>query len=323
MGTDSSSNMLMRPDGLPGTLSSMYGNTILSTGKSRLNYGFDAGFLSHYSGIQFHYHNLDISRIIISRKKILLSATLDYGISRYGDVTLLKGYNQFGLAARIKAYITPSLLFRSEAKIRQRTYRSIDTESNSQSEAFLRLDKFFNTGTTIRGQFETGIRKYGEQPHTPHIETLGFRARIAQSAGSQCGIWIEAYNRYLHHSVEDSSKVSSEYDRVFLDDIFKYSSTGFVVHATYLLDGNGNIQFETNIIKKNYDDAITLPYGYLPPHGWKEWEWNILFSIAYQSKLYPSCIHPRLDLYYRSVDATVSDLSFDSVGTALNFDFIK
>ena len=265
LGTDSSSNMLMRPDGLSGTISSVYGNTILSTAKSRLNYGFDTGILSHYNGVQYHYHNLDISRILISKKRLIVSAALDYGLSRYGDVTLLTGFNQYGFLTRIKTYITPSFLFRSEIKLRRRTYRSADFENNTQAETFLRLDKFFNTGTTLRGQIDAGTRTYDDQPHTPHIETLGFKTRIAQSVGTRCGLWVEGHIRSLYSSAGDTTAVSSEYDRIFLDDIYKYSSTGLIFHTTYLLGGKGNIQFETNITKKKYGDSITNSYGYLPP----------------------------------------------------------
>ena len=320
MEVDSSSNMLMRPDGLPGLISSVYGGAVFSTGNTRINYGIDAGILSRYKSIQFHYHDLDVSYNIISKKNIVLNTAVEYDISRYGDVTELSGYNQYGIAARIKSYISPSLLLRTETKVSRRSYRSYKIENNTQAGAFLRLDKFFNTGTTIRGQIEVGTRKYTEQSYSPHIEVIGFKARAAQSIGPRCGIWVEAQNRLLYNSIDDSTKISSEYDRVFLDDKFKYSSTGLIFHTTYLLNRKGIIHFETSIAKKNYENTISTSYGYLPPEGWKEWEWDILFAIAYKSSLYPSFIHPRFEVYYKSVDTKASYLSFDTFGTVIRFE---
>ncbi len=320
MEIDSSSNMLMRPEGLPGSISSMYGGAVVSTGTTRMKYGVDVGMLSRYKKVQFHYHNLELSHNLITKKNILLSTAVDYGISRYGDVTVLSGYNKYGIRTKVKAYLAPALLLRSEAQFRRRTYRTYTIENNDQTEFFLRLDKFFNTGTTVRGQIDAGTRHYGEQPTKPHIETVAFRARVAQSIGQRCGMWVETYNRLLYNSVDDSTKVSSEFDRVFLDDKFKYSSYGLIYHMTYLVSKKGVIHFETSIAKKQYEDLVSSPYEYLPPGGWKEWEWDILFAIAYKSSLYPKFIHPRLEVFYKSVDATFSDLSFNTFGTVMRFE---
>ena len=315
---DSSTNTLLRPDGASGTITSMYGNVAFSPGKANFLYGFDGGILDRYDGIQFQHHTMDVSYNFISKRNITLYTTLEADIARYGDVTTLNGYDQYGVSVWAKSYLTPSTLLRWKGNIRRRSYRDFDIESYSQADTYLRLDRFFSTGTTLRGQADAGIRRYYEQQLTPQTLLLGFRARIAQSLGARWGIWGEAHtSRLKNSSLQDSSQL---FDRVFIDDMYKYSSTGLVISTKYLLPKSGSIQLRTAVSRRKYGSFQTNTFWYLPQTGWKELNWSVFFIIARRPDFFPERIHPSFEIYYINVDASESDLAYNSTGVSIRFE---
>lgn len=315
---DSSTNTLLRPDGSSGTLTSLYGNAAFSPGKANFLYGFGGGILDRYDGIQFQHHSMDVSYNFISKKNITLYTTLEGDIARYGDVTALNGYDQYGMSVWAKSYLTNSTLLRWKVDILRRSYRDFDMESYSQADTYLRLDRFFSTGTTLRGQIDTGARRYYKQQLTPQTALLGFRARIAQSLGTRLGVWGEAHTSGLNSSSQQDE--SQLFDRVFIDDRYKYSSDGLVLNAKYMLSGSGSIQFRTSVSKRKYGSSQANTFWYLPQTGWKELNWNVYFIIARRPDFFPERINPTFEIYYINVDASESDLSYYSTGVSMRFE---
>lgn len=105
--------------------------------------------------------------------------------ARYGDVTSIEGFNQYGVTAKVKSFLTRSLLLRSEGRIRRRSYKFFNYESYNEAEIFVRLDKFHNSGTTIRTQIEAGTRRYHKEPYLHESYLYGLRTRIARSLGER------------------------------------------------------------------------------------------------------------------------------------------
>ena len=312
---DSSTNTLLRPDGASGKITSMYGNVAFSPGKIDFLYGFDGGILDRYDGIQFQHHTMDVSYNFISKRNVTLYTTLEADIARYGDVTVLNGYDQYGMSVWAKSYITNSTLLRWKADVRRRSYSDFDMESYSQADTYLRLDRFFSTGTTLRGQIDAGTRRYYEQKLTPQTSFLGFRARIAQSLGTGWGVWGEAHTSGLNSSSQQDT--SQLFDSVFIDDRYKYSSTGLVLNTKYLLRDSGSIQFTTAVSKRNYGSSQANTFWYLPQTGWKEMNWSVSFIIACRPDFFPERIHPTLEIYHINVDASDSGLSYNSTGASI------
>jgi hypothetical protein len=325
--------MLMRINGMSGTITSLYGDAVLKAGRASFSYEIDGGMLDHYEGIQYHYHTADISCVLVSRRNLACDAAIEYDIARFGNVTVLSGYNQYGAAARLKSYLKPSFLLRSESTVGRRSYRTFDIESYTEAETFIRLDRFFSSGTTLRGQIDLGMRRYPEQPDSPHTLRTGLRIRIARSLGERWGIWFEAQNHRLSfHSPADNPEpdnsriivyqenISSNYNRIFLDDRYKYSSYGCAFHTKYLLNHSGSIQFESSAEKKTYDGSLTSSYWYLPQEGWKEWEWSLHYTLAYRPDFFPAFIHPLCEIYHIEVDASARELSYDSTGISFRLE---
>jgi len=337
MDVDTSSNMLMRPNGLSGTMTSLYGTILHSTQKSLLSYAVNGCLLDHYEGIQFHQHTLDTSYTVVSREIMALNVKVDYNLTRFGDITILEGYNQYGFETRIKWFLDQSTLLRGEGRFRRRAYRENDSQDYYEFSSFLRLDKFFNSGTTIRNQLEAGMHRYTGHFDLVNAALFGLRSRVAQSLGERWGMFFEAHKRWLIKdpprfsgqkdilqkdtlTVSDALQNKTDFDRVFLDDEYKYSSYGILLTTKYIVHYPDIIQFETFLVRRKYDGSLTSLYWYLPPKGWNEWEWNISLTVSYKPVFCAKYLHPSFGIYHRAVHASESFLSFDSSGVSFRLE---
>lgn len=315
---DSSTNMFMRPDGPSGTITSLYSSIAHSSGGANLSYSVDGGMVESYEGIQYHRHTFNLSYRLAGQKNLLWETAVEGTIARFGEVSFLDGYEKYGLSTRIKSYVTPTTLFRCEGRVRRNTFPHFETENNNQADIFLRLDRFFETGTTLRGQIDAGVRRYTELSSSGTTTLYGARIRIAQSLGGRWGISIEGFDRIVNMpSLNETAQVL---DRMFLDDAYKNSSYGLTLQTKYLFETPGSIQARSYLSKRTYGSVQTASYWYLPPEGWDETERGVLVTVAYRPGFLPESVHPRCDVFWIDVDASVSDLSYESTGISLRFE---
>lgn len=317
---DTSSNMLLRPDGDSGVLTSLYGGYQTSLSSALLSYTADAGFIQHYEGIQYHRHNFDAGMPLISSQRGLWTVAVEGTLARYGDVTSLEGYGQYGVASTVKYYLTPHTLLRWEGGVSRREYREYERETYNEYDTFLRLDRFFSFGLTLRGQIDAGIRHFSAFDDAPTTAVAGIRLRAAKSLGEKWGIWAEAYGSDII-STDATSDTAAVYDRLFLDDPYKYSKTGVVLNIKHLISSRGMVQLRSSMLLRRYDGSLNTAFWYLPPDGWEEREASIYLTVSYRPAVVPQMVTPSIDLYYIAVDASEGYLSYRSYGTALSFDF--
>lgn len=315
MAINPSSNMLLRPNGKSGTIAYLYGKADFSAGKSDFSYGINGGMIERYKGLQFQRHSLNISHLLLSKNNFTCNTVLEGIFSKYGNVTSLDGYKHFRISSNIRSYLTESLLLRWKGTVGRRFYSTFNRESYSEASAIFRLDRFFRTGTTLRGQFDAGIRRYYKQTSKPETSLLGIRMRIAQSIRPGWGVMIEAFKRNVKaSSSQDRSRV---FNRVFLDDLYKYSSIGLTGSTTYLIRRINSIQFKGFYSKRTYSNSQTSYFWYLPPEGWKEHETAFFLTIKYQPGFIPEIIHPVFEIYHLNVKATENKFSYDSSGITI------
>ncbi|MCD6308097.1 MAG: hypothetical protein J7M24_03775 [Candidatus Latescibacteria bacterium] len=330
---DSSSNILMRAAGEPGSMSTVYSDFGQSFAGNYAWYGASMGLLTNYDAVQIHKHNAGISRPVVSRERLAVDVGAACDIVRYGDVTLLRGYNQYSALGKAKRYLTSSTLLRSELAVRGRRYRLFDSQDFAEGESYVRLDRFFDAGVTLRGQLDLDVRRYARLPDDPTIMLIGFRGRIARSLGDRCGIWLELHDRGLIERSTGGAETAGTgsgdvtpsdgalgYDRIFLDDRYKFSSYGARFHGKYILGDRSDVRFEASVAKKTYKGGLMRYYTYLPPDGWDELEWSVQASVSCATGYLPRRIHPRFDVYCLKSDASDSGLSYDSLGFTIGFD---
>ncbi len=317
---DTSSNMLMRPGGPSGMITNLDGAFGFSRGGFDFSYQLDAGTVQHYDGVQYQRHTVEISRDLLTgdsaeRRQVTLKAS--GGLSRYGEVSFLGGYSDYGFSAAGKSYLGESTLLRGEGSVQNRNYRDFDLENYRQASGWLRLDRFLESGTTLRLQFDGGVRKYPNLPSADVTTLFDIRARVAQSLGPKTGAWLELHNRWAgSRSTPDTSVV---YERLLFEDAYKSSSFGGVFHIKRLIADNGSVQFEAGVEKKRFGRNTAAAYWYLPYEGWNELESEFTLSLSWRPGFVPEFIHPSLQLYRISIDSSIEDLSYHINGMILGF----
>lgn len=319
LSVNSSSNMLLRPDGESGTMVSMFAGAEKELGKASVSYDAGFGMLQHYDGIQFHHHTVETSYMIREKNEFAWNVAADGSIARFGDVTSLDGYYQYGGSSNMRLYLTETLLFRWKGDVSRRVYRIYDRESYIEASTVYRFDKFFSSGITLRGQVDAGWRQYDRQSKKPETALVGFNARTARSVKPWWGIMAEGFVRTLSaSSKQDSSQV---FNRIFLDDVYKYSSTGVMAGSTWLIKGSNSLQLRVYYSKREYSDTQTAYFGYLPSDGWSEYERSAYLTLAIRSRHLSYRIHPVIELYYTDVNASVDKFSYSGNGVSMRIEF--
>ncbi len=316
---NASSNMLLRPDGESGAMTSLFLETDYYHKDSfSLGYSVSGAFLGHYSGIQYHRHTLTAAKSLKKSEKFLWNVSASARLSRFGEVTSLVGYHQETVSTSLKYYLTESLLFRSRLSVNQRLYKTYGRENYRETSGIFRIDRFFCTGTALRAQFDAGYRCYYKQASTPSSALAGISCRVAQSISPGWGIFLEPSLRKVHISGAKGGKV---FNRIFLDDMYKYSSRGVTLGSTWIVKRLGTVQFSADFLKREYGGRQMSYFDYLPQDGWDEDEYRLLLSFSPHWKVIPAAIEPSLDIYYSDIDASFDAFSYDSTGMRLSLLF--
>ena len=316
---DSSTNLLLRPDGRSGSLVSLYGGMRHTVFDASMTYNVDTGFIEHYEGLQYQRHDIEVYYQPLESARGFWGIALSGGITRFGEVTVLEGYEEYGALSTAKYYLTPLTLVRWEVHGMKRSYRDFPTEDFDELETFLRLDRFFPFGLTLRAQVDTGVRRYSSDEDAPSSTLFGLRFRAAKSLGPQWGIWAETFTTDISFS-DTPADTTGLYDRIFLDDPYKYSKYGLILNTKYLPSERGSIQLRTGFIKRTYDDALSGSYWYLPSGGWEENEISAYLTLAYLPSWFEGIAIPSVEVYYIDVDASIAFLSYRSFGATVRFE---
>ena len=205
----------------------------------------------------------------------------------------------------------------ASGRFASRSFLDFELENCRQASGWLRLDRFLDSGTTLRVQFDGGIRKYPNIPDANITTLFDVRTRVAQSLGSKTGAWLELHNRWAgSNTAPDTSVV---YERLLFDDRYKSSAFGGVFHIKRLFSESGSVQFEAAMEKKRFGENTAASYWYLPREGWNELESEFTLSLAWRPGFTPEFVHPSLQVYHISIDSSIEDLSYRATGAILRF----
>ena len=184
--TNSSNNILLRPGAISGTMASMQVGMSRSVGNVALSYNGTGGVLERYEGLQYHLHRFSASYVHPPVGKWNLTADVTARLARYGDVSLFDRMNEYTIRGQAKRYLSPTLLFRWEGAAGSRSYTPFETESATNFETMFRLDRFFGTGTTLRGQVDFGARRSTRLPNRRERDMPAFTF-ARRSHWDRCG----------------------------------------------------------------------------------------------------------------------------------------
>ncbi len=316
---DTSSNMLIQPEGKSGTfvqLDGSFGRSVLE--KVYVSYDTKYAFLQHYNGLQFQNHELSADYSLISGEIFTWSTTASGTFARFGNVTVLDGYNSYGFISTMKYYFRPTMPFRWAISLDNKDFLKYDADNYNEVETYLRLDKYFKTRTTLRLQLDSGARIYSNVKNDPISKIFDVGILIAQSFTNITGGNIEFHISSL--STEFSSSDSSRiYNRIFLDDRYKYSRKGISLFMTRVIPGKGSMKVGGTFTDRKYNKSALTVFDYLPQKGWTEKEKGVSLTLLYNIGFIPDFIHPSYRLYYIDADASESFLSYNAAGISVNF----
>lgn len=314
---DTSSNMLQRAGGPSGTAFSAFMRTGISMNRLLLEYSGYSGMYQHYQGVQMHGHRISLDIPLINRDRLSLYAGFHGALARYGDVTILTGYEDYGGDIHLRSYVTQSTLVRAWLDGRRRAYRDHDTESYDSVELTARIDRFFLTGTTLRGEISAGQRRHYTIDNPPDVQQITIKSRLAQSLGSRWGIWLEGHTRITGDDAVTDTLVINE--RVFLDDTYKSDETGFEIGSRRVFSSGLLCELMTGYNQRSYGADTSSSFWYMPGGGWEETEWSVSLIVRKPGWAILSIAEPSFRIYYVTVDADSGGLSYDAAGTSLSF----
>lgn len=179
---------------------------------------------------------------------------LDRPSYAYYDYTEWKGHGD------AKCYFGAEMLGRIGYQVRGRRYPNFDSEDFAEHSAYLQVNRFLETRTTVRLELDWGNKRYSNGTYGD-IHQVTSSARIAQSIGERTGVYIE----YRHRFTPSRSEM-------FRDPVDGYGDSPFKDRYTYQ--------------GEECRGVIT----YLAP-----WRTKIRTSVLYATKLYTGT--PALDLY--------------------------
>jgi hypothetical protein len=238
-------------------------------------------------------------------------------LTRLGEVSFLGGYNDYRVFGALKAQVGGSSLFRCEAGAVHRGFTDMSIETYDQAEGFIQYDRFLETGTTLRGRIDGGVRRYGEIGGEPVTSLVDVRVRVAQSLGSKTGIWIELHNRFVDNESSPDSSARSE--RRLFEDAYKSSAFGGIFHVTRLIKNRGSIQLNLSIERKRFGRNLADSYNLLPLDGWEETEGDYSLSYSPRPDFLPQSLHPLVKIYHMRADTSISGFSYHSTGISVDF----
>jgi hypothetical protein len=183
--------------------------------------------------------------------------------------------NEFSAYLQLKLVLTPSLFSYYGLNFQQQNFDNLEAFSNWTSTAFIRLSRFFNTGTTVilEGNYlsktYTPAGKENQALDFAEIVTVGDGSsqqavgliRLAQSLGTTTGLSIQGLIR--HNTTNSVRYLGNSYgyyysDEEIFDDPFGYDSQELQISLKSYLPWQIKVSFGSALILKHYHSRFAM-----------------------------------------------------------------
>ncbi len=235
----------------------------------RLSYEGNLTIYRQITERQYHNHNLGIQTYHLFNDR----SRLDAGIS--GDRLFRTGAyewterHSWTAFLRLKHLISDQVYLYLGSALDRTQYHELSPFSNDQGSLYLRLSRFFNSGTTLIGETNWLFKSYQPEQSVTLPEGFGeiitvgsgsaqqlvTMVRLAQSLGTRTGISLETLYR---HNLTSMSRYMGSTSGIFysddmlFDDIFGYNSLENTLTLKTRLSGGFNISASTGYKDKSY-----------------------------------------------------------------------
>ena len=254
------------------------------------SHGFRAfykGYLNTYKVYRdrnFSDHTIGLT-VFKNLTKYKLNAGIQGSGRYFGDSYRWYERRQLYAYVNMKAVLFDQLYGYAGINIRLKDYPYLQPFSHWQNVWFIRLSRFFDTGTTVIAESDLLLKEYVPEntmdsvDELPEIVTLGDGGsqqwvaliRGAQSLTSKTGVNAQLLlRRNIKSSVRYMGSMSGVYysDEELFDDIFGYNAEQFSLTLRQMLPWRTKLSLGSTWIDKKYDKRLALDLDGTPyPDG--------------------------------------------------------
>lgn len=250
-------------------------DAIFKTNGLRLFYQGNATLFETYNYRNYQLHKAGLAFYnFLSEKGDKLSAGLDVQTRRHREEYRWYEYNQAYVYVNLKWRVQPQLFMYVGTNFRARDYKELTPYSYWQHWLYVRLNRSFNTGTSIIGELDVMRKQYLNSETSPLIEFPGLvtdgdgnnqqwvaLVRVGQALSPKTGVSAQfLLRRNLQSSVRYLINNEGFYysDDELFDDIFGYESEQVQVTLKQKLPWNVVASLGGTWYLKHYTNRLAL-----------------------------------------------------------------
>ena len=243
----------------------------------RLYYQGNAGLYKSYNDRNYHRQGLGVAyyRYLDTNQTNMLYA--EWSASKRFHSEVYKWYEttDFDGYVNLKWAVLPQLYLYTGLSLNGSQFKNLKAFSNWQNTLFLRLSRFFNTGTTVMAEIDIISKSYNPESSVettelfPDVVTLGkgtsqqiaTMLKVAQSLGQSTGLSSQAMiRRNTSNSVRYLGASNGYYytDEELFDDVFGYESEEFTMQLKSRIFWGITATLGSNIRFKHYQNRLAL-----------------------------------------------------------------
>lgn len=162
-----------------------------------------------------------------------------------------------------KWYLTPSLLGRVGYRVRGRTYPSYGSEDFAEHNAYLQVNRFMETRTTVRFELDWGYKQYAGGVYRDIYQVTAL-ARIAQSLGTRTGTYLEYRHRFDPSRSDAFWDPLEGYEDSPFKDRYTYRGAEWIGAITYMGPWNTKVRASARYIRRTYTGTPALDLDGMP-----------------------------------------------------------
>ncbi len=234
---------------------------------SAYNQYSDKNYMVNDFGMSFYNY--------LGQKGNRINAGLSFGSRNHSDAYSWYNVKSGNLYANIKLVLTPQFYGYAGIEMDMQQYDVLEPFSNTQSRFYLRVSRFFNSGTTLIAETDLMSKYYSTESNTspvenfPEIVTLGDNnsnqfvglIRLAQSISPKTGLSGQLMvRRNLSNSTRYLGTETGFYysDEEIFDDIYGYHSTEFDLKLKQRLPWKLSFTLGSSMKNKDYENRLAM-----------------------------------------------------------------
>ena len=301
-------------------------------GGLRLYYDGSATLYNQYQDKNYQLHTLGLSFYhYYHDEQIRLNAGTSLGSRQHSDAYQWYEMNTLNAYANTKIVLANQLFGYSGMDIDYNYYPNLDPFTHLQTRLYLRLSRFFDTGTTLIAESSLMSKFYKSEGDAaaiegfPEIITVGdnnsqqllLQFKAAQGLTPKTGL---SGGVTLRHNLTNSTRylgsVSGYYysDEEILNDVFGYHSTEYDLKFKQLLPWKSTLSVGGSVMFRDYENRLALDIAGNPFPDFRTRQddrYSLWLTLQKQLRLASSMAPLTLTFGFTNIENQSNDLYYD------------